>query len=125
MVLRLFATFLTVVFAVCNVSDCQYGTDAFLIHPNQRTIATISQSMLSMMYSNPTYNKRNSNGVNTKTIFSGEVPERAKSLPHRAILSQSFVYTPGSGKKVLLDDLLSPISSIKQTSIVVFLRSLG
>jgi hypothetical protein len=67
--------------------------------------------------------------VQQQTIFSGEPMENAKRLNHRAILSKSYVYQPGTGTKVSLESILSPITTETDTtnpvSIVVFLRSLG
>jgi hypothetical protein len=59
------------------------------------------------------------------TIFSGEPTERAKSLPHRSILSRSVVYSPFTESAIPFDTLLPPVTSTEQTAIVVFLRSLG
>ncbi len=59
------------------------------------------------------------------TIFSGEVTNEAtKQLDHSHVMAQSIVYTPGSGKAVVMKDLFSSSSSAN-TNIVVFLRSLG
>jgi hypothetical protein len=63
--------------------------------------------------------------IDRSTVFSGEPTERAKTLPHRSIVSSSVVYSPTTREAIALDTLLPPITAKSQTSIVVFLRSLG
>ena len=63
------------------------------------------------------FNSRRSTSLNT--IFEGEATPFAKSMNHREIISQSPL-TNLDGQQVYLDDVLQ-----EQTSIVVFLRSLG
>ena len=68
------------------------------------------------------------NTAKSATIFSGEVTNEAtKQLDHYHVMAQSIVYTPGSGKPVVMKDLWpsSSSSSPTNTNIVVFLRSLG
>ena len=66
----------------------------------------------------------------TATLFEGEPTERAKTaMDHRQVIRQ-FPVTNLDGQQVYFDDLIGPPPPLgendqQQTSIVVFLRSLG
>jgi hypothetical protein len=93
-----------------------YWSNSFVpIRPNGATVPSAARTTLTKVAMKSAY----------ATIFSGEPTERAKSLPHRAILSRSVVYSPLTETAISLDTLLPPVTSSESTAIVVFLRSLG
>ena len=96
-----------------------------------RDDSTLSLSSLSStkLYSTNTRTSKKSQQQQQQhnTIFSGEVSqESTKRLNHYHIITQSVVYTPGSGRSVPMKDLLFTTnnSNNNTTNIVVFLRSL-
>ena len=117
--------FLSCWFKLFVVAVILTGTDAFMMH-HQNHHGHGMSSVTKLYSTSPTTGSTSP----TATIFSGEVAQEAtKRLNHYNIIAQSLVYTPGSGRPVVMKDLLSlsssSSSSTTNTNIVVFLRSLG
>jgi hypothetical protein len=127
----MFWNYIVVIFVILIITS---KTDAFTVmlrnHCHYRDDISFSSSMMHL-YSTTT--QRSTYSTTTPTIFSGEVTqESTKRLNHYNIITQSTVYTPGSGRAVPMKDLLfssslssSTSTTMNNTNIVVFLRSLG
>lgn len=62
-------------------------------------------------------------GCQTQVKFSGNPPEKARTLNHREVLREHQIYNV-DGETIKMDQLIGEPTS-NQVSVVVFLRSLG
>ena len=119
---------LLVVVIVLSCSSMVHYTEAFMMIRDDSTLSLSSLSSTKLYSTNTRTSKKSQQQHNT--IFSGEVSqESTKRLNHYHIITQSVVYTPGSGRSVPMKDLLfttnNNSNTTTTTNIVVFLRSLG